>query len=149
MDAIMGFHGLHRFLSNFYRLNTSIEDTFKDEVIYYPTVEHAYQAMKSLDLEVRKKIAGCKRPRDAKRMGRKIRIRKDWEEIKLNVMLDLLREKFSDHGFAELLLRTNNKYLFEVNDHGDRYWGVDIFLEGENHLGQLLMQVRDELRDAL
>lgn len=66
------------------------------EGIVYPTVEHAYQAFKTLNPKIRKQVAELKTPGEAKHFGKSIKLRDCWEWIKLQIMENLLREKFKD-----------------------------------------------------
>lgn len=134
------FDGDFAFLSNFFPSVIIGEDE-----IIYPSVEHYFQAQKTLDLVQRQMIAEAKSPGVAKRMGRRVALRSDWEEIKDKVMLFAVRQKFKDPRLATLLLATKNETLIEGNYWGDTYWGVDVDKGGENHLGKILMQVRMEL----
>lgn len=137
---IDNFSGQFEFLSNF------SDSPVKYEGIEYPTVEHAYQAAKSLDMEDRVHISECPTPGAAKKAGRKVKLRADWESVKDGVMLELLRQKFTDPDLKYQLLETRNAPLIEGNWWGDTYWGVCKGV-GKNMLGQLLMQVRQELRN--
>lgn len=135
---ITSFQGEYRFLSNFHPSPITI----KGQV--YPTVEHAYQAGKALYRDEREMIQQAISPGQAKRLG-KIVIRKpDFEERKLKYMEKCLREKFKDPRLARLLLNTGSQNLIEGNTWGDRFWGV-CHGKGENHLGRLLMKIREEL----
>jgi len=131
----------YSFLSNFYP-----SDVWYDGVLY-PTVEHAYQAAKTFDEQDRKKILEAKTPGQAKRLGRKIKIRDDWEKIKVYVMYELVLQKFCRHPqLRRKLLETKDQTLVEGNKWGDKFWGVDLETKkGRNMLGKLLMQVREEL----
>lgn len=138
------FDGQYAFLSNFY------DSVICHEYIFYPTVEHYFQAMKSTDLKIRKWIADSPTPGEAKRRGRTIQLRPDWEEVKEQVMLDGLRLKFKIPAMREALLSTQSAELIEGNYWHDNTWGncscdkcKDI--EGKNMLGKLLMKVRSEL----
>jgi ribA/ribD-fused uncharacterized protein len=134
------FSGQYAFLSNFYLCHLHTLDGT------YATVEHAYQASKTLDPNQRAFVRRAKTAGEAKRRGRRVTLKPDWEETKLDVMLNLLRQKFSA-GHPELvraLIATAPAELVEGNTWGDRYWGA-VDGEGENHLGHLLMQVRAEL----
>jgi ribA/ribD-fused uncharacterized protein len=133
------FQGSYRWLSNFWVCPIEFGG------INYPSVEHAYQAAKCADVWDRHKILHAKTPGDAKRIGRKSKIRDDWDVVKLDVMLDLLRKKFSIPDLRKKLFDTGNLVLQEGNWWGDKFWGVDLRTNaGENHLGKLLMRVRDE-----
>lgn len=134
------FRGDYRFLSNFWLAFVVLDG------IEYRSVEHAYQAAKTLDPTWRSSIRGCPTPGDAKRMGRRVPMRKDWDDVKVDVMLDLLRQKFQHESLRWLLLDTGNEELVEGNDWGDKFWGR-CRGEGLNLLGELLMQVRSEIRD--
>ena len=103
---ITEFDGKYAFLSNFYHA------PFTYDGIEYPTNEHFFQAMKTLDQEERKKIAAAATPGKAKRMGRQVQLREDWEEIKEAVMLEGLYLKFADEQLADWLLRSEIKEEF-------------------------------------
>lgn len=153
MSAIEGFRGEYRFLSNFFRLPEPIVEIYEDKdsgkmiPVKFHTMEHAYQASKYQSLDKVLEVAACDSPGGAKRKGRQYVARPDWESIKLDVMLYFVRKKFQIPYFKERLLATGEQTLYEVNNHGDVFWGTDTFLDGENHLGYILMQVRQELRD--
>lgn len=141
-EIINNFEHEFAFLSNFY------DSPIVHEGIRYPTVEHYYQAMKTEDLQVRKRISRLPHPAMAKKFGRTVELRKDWENVKLDVMRDGLLLKFSTHeNLRKLLLETGVAKLVEGNTWGDIYWGV-CRGRGQNHLGRLLMQVRTVLREA-
>lgn len=137
---IAEFQGEYRFLSNFYPATVEFEG------ITYPTVEHGYQSAKTLDLAERKRIAALPTPADAKREGRKLKLRDDWDTAKFDVMERCVRCKFThDADLRAKLLATGDAILEEGNDWGDRTWGV-VDGVGENRLGKILMKVRGELR---
>ena len=124
----------HRFLSNFYPA------TIQHEGLVYPTVENAYQAAKCLDPKERLPFLRCG-PGTAKRLGRAVYCRPDWERVKLRTMAILLRIKFLSRPLRQQLLDTGDAELIEGNTWGDTYWGV-YQGNGFNHLGQLLMMER-------
>ena len=139
---IAEFQGDYRFLSNFYPATVEFEG------ITYPTVEHAYQSAKTLDLNDRKRIAALPTPSDAKREGRKLKLREDWERVKFDVMERCVRYKFThDAELRAKLLATGDAILEEGNNWGDQVWGV-VNGVGENRLGKILMKVREELRHS-
>ena len=127
------------FLSNFYPREIEFEG------IIYPTNEHFFQAMKTLDINERKAIANASTPGLAKKMGRSVSLRPDWEDIKDDVMLEGLYRKFADDELADWLLDTGDEELVEGNWWHDRYWGVCDGV-GQNKLGKLLMKVRSEIK---
>lgn len=112
----------------------------------YQSVEHAYQAQKVVDERHRHEIANAGSPAKAKRLARTLPLREDWEEMKDQIMLDLLREKFAQEPERSILLSTGDAELIEGNWWGDRYWGQCPLGTGENKLGKLLMRVRSELQ---
>lgn len=117
------------------------------EEVNFPSVEHAYQAAKCQDYTMRWNVAMQPTPGWAKIWGRKVTLRPDWESIKLQVMLDLVRIKFAVPELRAKLLATGDAELIEGNYWGDRFWGVCKGV-GENHLGKILMQVREEIRNG-
>ena len=139
---IDSFQGQYRFLSNFWPAEIVFEN------LTYPSVEHAYQAAKTLSIDERKRIANLPTASEAKKEGRKLAKRPDWEQVKFQVMEECVRYKFTHH--AELkaqLLATGEAELIEGNDWGDKIWGV-YQGEGENRLGKILMKIREELRKS-
>jgi ribA/ribD-fused uncharacterized protein len=115
---------------------------FEDYV--YPSVEHAYQAAKTLDPKEREYFLQNVRPGLAKLKGKEVTLRPDWDSVKLKVMYDLVKQKFSTEPTRTMLLNTGDAELIEGNTWGDTFWGV-FRGRGENHLGKILMQVRNEL----
>ena len=142
---IVEFDGEYAFLSNFY------DSPIFYEGITYPTNEHFFQAMKTLDIETRKAIAAAPTPGAAKRMGRHVSLRPDWEQVKVDVMRTGLMLKFTDAALAEKLLATGDEELVEGNWWHDNTWGNCHCTEcsrkgGRNLLGMLLMELRKELQ---
>lgn len=143
LEPITSFTGEYRFLSNFYPARVSAVCGLVLQMV--PTVEHAYQASKAESLSDFFKICSANSPAEAKRLGRTIKIRPDFEKIKDYEMLIFLRMKFAHQDLKEKLLATGDRKLIEGNDWGDFYWGV-CNGKGLNRLGNLLMQVRKELQ---
>ncbi len=144
------FDGRYSFLSNFY----PCEVYYKG--IIYPSVEHYYVALKCntdqmIDgkyytcSDFRELIAKVKSPGKVKSIGRTIKIRSDWDNVKLDIMKWGVDQKFKNIELSELLLSTGDQELVEGNYWKDFYWGVCNGV-GENNLGKILMIVRDELR---
>lgn len=146
MDAINGFFGDYRFLSNFYKLDHHVPDLDHGD-IFYPTVEHAYQAMKTTDVESRRLIAKCATAKSAKHCGYKVVLRKEWEEdsFKVDIMRSLLTLKFECPILRAKLLDTYPMVLREVNTWNDKFWGCDRNFIGKNWLGILLMEIREAI----
>ena len=140
------FDGKWAFLSNFYWNEIEFEG------ITYPTNEHFFQAMKTLDIEERRKIANCLTPGQAKRMGRQVALRPDWEEVKEDIMFLGLCLKFADEQLADWLVETGDEPLEEGTTWHDNEWGNCSCpkcrnIEGKNKLGKLLMKVRGMIRE--
>lgn len=114
----------------------------------YNSVEHAYQAAKTLNDNERREIRYKATPNQAKQAGRKCTIRPDWDNVKVEIMESLLREKFSQLPEKNVLLSTGDHILIEGNWWGDRFWGQDPVGNGQNWLGHLLMKIREEIRKS-
>jgi N-glycosidase YbiA len=136
--AITEFQGEYRFLSNFWAAEVYYDSEF------YPTVEHAYQAAKTLDKQERLAVLRCRTPGEAKRMSKTLTLRTDWQKVNLGIMEDLVRQKFSIGILRSQLRKTGDQELIEGNTWGDTFWGV-CNGKGENHLGKILMKVRAEI----
>lgn len=137
---ITKFRGDYNFLSNFYKCKVLLDG------VEYPTVENAFQASKTLDHDERLQFQTCS-PVDAKKLGYKVNLRKDWEYIKDSIMFGLLFQKFIQNSiFNNRLVNTNGRWIIEGNDWGDRYWGCeneDGEWAGKNKLGRMLMVLRE------
>lgn len=141
MNSITSFKGKNRFLSNFWPCKVAYEG------IVYPSSEHAYMAAKTTDLTIRTLIRNCSTPGKAKRLGRSIELRPDWEQVKFAIMYEVVKDKFTRSPIlAAKLKATAGIKLIEGNTWGDTIWGV-CNGKGENHLGKILMRVREELAD--
>lgn len=139
------FVGEYDYLSNFH------ESPVMFGHFRYRTVEHAFQAAKTLGSEARGEIWRAATPGAAKRLGRRVVLRPDWEDVKTDVMRLLVTRKFEDHvDLRRRLLDTGDVPLVEGNGHGDRVWGCvrgpDGTWGGENRLGRILVQVRSAMR---
>lgn len=145
---IMHFTGTHAYLSNFYIEpdGTHVEGEFQAAKCVHPI-----DAVHILTLT----------PGNAKRYGGRVTLKTEWELVKIGIMWNLVRQKFMDHDYLlKLLLATGDAELIEGNTWNDKFWGkvckstnpLDILLEvgsveqwvGENHLGKILMKVREE-----
>jgi N-glycosidase YbiA len=116
---ITEFRGEYRFLSNFWPCAVPIGG------ITYPSSEHAYQAHKTLDHRAREAMAALSTPGDAKRAGKVLDLRTDWERVKKAVMLQVVLVKFMKHAdLAKLLVATGDASLQEGNHWHDNFWGV-------------------------
>jgi hypothetical protein len=144
-QAVINFYGVsdeHGCFSNFaaYPIELGGE--------CWPTSEHYFQAQKFDDAAHREAIRNAKSPMVAARMGRdrKKPLRQDWESVKMSVMTDAVRAKFTQHGeLRAILLATGDAMIIE-HTKNDSYWGDGGDGSGRNMLGQILMQIREELR---
>ena len=134
-EAIISFTGKYRFLSNFHMCYIRWGGGN-----LYPSVENAYQAAKTMDMNERIKFLNIY-PGAAKKLGRTLKLRENWEDVKVGTMLVLLAIKFSEPKLRAKLLATGDAKLVEGNDWGDTYWGV-CNGEGHNMLGKLLVELR-------
>lgn len=134
-------------------------DTFKDRYAILSnfngnipngkTVEHHYQAAKTIIWKWQLDILTADTPGKAKKLGRKVPLRDDWELIKVDVMRELLIRKFSIEYHKTILLSTDDQELIEGNYWHDNFWGVcncGKCSNGQNNLGKLLMELREEIR---
>jgi ribA/ribD-fused uncharacterized protein len=147
MNTVTQFTGGFQFLSNFYPA------PIKMKGLIYPTVEHAFQAAKTLDDAEREWVRQCKAPGQAKRMGKKVTLREDWDEIKVEAMYQMVRMKFRIPVLRKLLLNTGEAKLIEGNTWHDNFWGDckcgNCKNRGRNQLGMILERVRKEAWDTI
>lgn len=151
--CVARFRDEYAFLSNFHKCK--IKDYEGNE---FTSAEAMFQSYKTTDPKIRAKFAKMN-PKEAKAAGRKVKLRSDWEEIKFDVMWYVVYQKFAQNTLlARKLIETSGMRLVEGNTWGDKYWGAvptDVpvkdknvtIWEGENRLGQILMQVRHILLD--
>lgn len=134
---IAKFEGSYRFLSNFYEAPvTYLGLTFRNN-------EAAFQAAKCQE-----RMAEFQEldPSAAKRLGRRVKLRPDWESIKDQVMYEVCKAKFSQNtDLRDKLVATGDAELVEGNTWGDKIWGI-CNGQGKNRLGKILMKVRTELQ---
>ena len=113
-------------------------------------MEHAFQAAKTRDLEIRKRFQNVSSPAKAKKIGRRLKLGASWEQLKVRVMRGLIQQKFSQPEFRGLLLETGTQHLTEGNMWCDNFWGQCgcdkcASTRGGNKLGTLIMEVRIDL----
>jgi ribA/ribD-fused uncharacterized protein len=137
-NTISGFFGDFRWLSNFHVC----------PIVYggitYPSTEHAYQAAKTEDRAIKLSFLD-KTPARARKMGQELPLPPDWEALKLKVMHDVNFLKYDQNeALRELLRLTGDAILVEENYWNDRFWGI-CRGTGENHLGRILMRVRENM----
>lgn len=135
------FDGEYAFLSNFYECPV-IYDGIK-----YANSEAAYHAQKTLSADEREQFTTLT-PSQSKKLGRKITLRPDWEDVKTQIMYEIVLAKFTQNtDIAAKLLATGDQELIEGNHWNDTCWGVCNGI-GENRLGKILMRVREELKSG-
>ena len=153
MDCIIRFEGEYRFLSNFYSSEITLTHLPFDKVVTdpvtYATLEHAYQAAKTGNREDRNTIINAATPGASKRLGKYVNLREDWEDVKEQIMFELLIEKFTKHeDLKSKLLETKGVCLVEGNSWHDNTWGTCFCIRcsgfGKNLLGTMLMKIRDQ-----
>lgn len=115
----------------------------------WQTSEHYFQAQKFENKEYQDKIRNADSPMMAAQLGRsrKERILKNWDNVKLNVMYEVVKAKFTQHpDLTQLLLDTQDAKIIEHTENDD-YWGDGGDGKGKNMLGKILMKVREELKN--
>lgn len=136
---IDSFRNEYYFLSNFFDAEVEYEG------IIYKNNEAAFQAQKVLNDDEKQKFSDLN-PREAKRLGRKVKLRSDWRKVREKYMYEICKAKFQQHeDLSEKLLKTGNQELIEGNAWNDTFWGV-CNGKGENRLGKILMDIREELK---
>lgn len=140
---ITAFSGEYAFLSNFYAHPVTLDGET------YPTAEHAFQPLKTLQPTERLKVRESPSPYTVKRLGKRVTLRDDWDSLRFEVMERVVRAKFSDPELAARLCETGAHELIEGNNWRDTTWGCVRSQgggwKGQNHLGKILMKVRAEL----
>lgn len=140
---IKEFQGNYRWLSNFAPVDIQIDNRI------YPSVEHAYMAMKAPDNDEWKNFCANKSNSagKVKKASRAIKLRHDWnDELRLILMSGLLMIKFTQEPFRSQLISTGNQNIQEGNYWNDKFFGICLKTgEGENHLGRLIMNIRDKI----
>lgn len=143
--AIGSFRGKYRFLSNMYVCPNLI--SYQGMQAY--TVEHLMQAAKTHEPTERRWVLESSTPKLAKSRGRRVRLSPGWDDERLEIVEDIVREKFTQDELSSQLIATEDAYLAEGNSWGDTFWGVDSLSgRGENHLGIILMKIRNEISSA-
>ena len=143
-DAITDFRKEYFFLSNFYMCPVAFEGTV------YPSSEHAYMASKTDDNRIREHILSLETAREARNYGQTFALRPHWDDVKYTYMKKVLQDKFTRNPhLGKKLIETGNRQLVEKGTWHDQYWGICTCKqhqgEGKNALGQILMEIREEL----
>lgn len=140
MEKITEFTGEYLFLSNFYLSKVEYDG------LIFQNVEAAFQSSKITNKKMKKKFCQMN-PIKAKLTGEKLETTvENWEELKFDIMEKICYNKFtSNEVLKNRLLKTENKELINNNMRGDTIWGISNGI-GENHLGRILMKIREELK---
>lgn len=144
-NAISSFTGNYAFLSNFYPAPV----TYMGQT--YANSEAAFQAQKTCCAKEQQQfsIFRLHNPAEAKKRGRKLNLRPDWNKIKIPLMYEICICKFMQNPeLRDALIATGNRLLIEDNTWGDYFWGT-VNGQGENQLGLILMDVREKLKWSL
>lgn len=137
MKAISSFRGQYFFLSNYFPAPVTYQG------ITFQNSEAAFQAMKCPSMAAQ---FAALPPDKAKKFGRTVQLRGDWESVKEQIMYDICLAKFTQNiDLCRMLVATGDSELIEGNTWNDKCWGV-CYGEGENKLGKILMRIREELR---
>lgn len=143
------FKGQYYFLSNFYP-----HPIYYGGMIY-TTSEHAYQAMKATNEEDARLVRNQLTAKMAKLIGGEIKKREDWDSVSYDLMLEIVRAKFQNPLLRAKLLDTGDEYLKEGNYWHDNIWGdctcgrEKCQTPGKNWLGEILMRVRNEIKNQI
>lgn len=137
-NVITDFSGDYDFLHNAYPALVFVDNEA------YPSVEHAFQASKTDDVDLRKQIREASDIRAVKKIGRKVVLKDNWDDIKYDVMRELIMQKFITHLDLKIKLLLTLYCGFKT--YQDTFWGVDANGAGENNLGVILFSVREDIR---
>lgn len=152
INTITHFKDDYYFLNNFYPTNITLFSSELNRDLIFRSSEHAYMAAKSKDPSEWENftLAGnLLTASQAKKAGRKLKLRSDWDEVKLGYMKTIVKAKFDQNPLIRnLLIQTYPRKLEEGNYWNDTYWGI-CKGKGENHLGKILMEIRDNYVSVL
>ena len=140
-EPIVSFSDEYRWLSNFWPVYVEFDG------VTYTSVEHAYVASKTTDLNMRKIVATTESPGKVKRIGRTLTLRSDWDDVRIAFMTSLIDQKFDYIPLAQKLKATGDRPIIEGNTWGDTFWGQSPLGNGENNLGKIIMNKREKLND--
>lgn len=138
---IKEFQNEYRWLSNFAPVKIILDG------IEFPSVEHAYMSAKSDDFKWKGFCANSLNTAgEVKKASKNIRLKENWEDIKLGIMEKCLEQKFNTQPYKSLLMKTQDEHIQEGNRWNDKFWGVCLKTnKGENNLGKLIMKIREKL----
>lgn len=144
MKIIDSFTGEFKFLNNAFPCNVEYQ------AMDCKSAEHAYQMAKmidadSLDRNLHMDIADADTITKARRLGRSKPVSSGWDQLRLNVMEQILESKFENFELGIQLMLTGDAQLVQGMEN-DLFWGQNSAGLGENQMGLLLMKVRDKLK---
>ena len=140
--CIKEFQGEYRWLSNFYDCDIIIND------IKYKSVEHAYQSMKTADINWKMVCSDFNNSAGKiKKYSKNIKVDSDWKNKNVDIMYSLLVQKYNKEPFYSLLLNTGDSIIQEGNTWNDTFFGIDLKTGiGKNVLGILIMKIRNNFK---
>jgi len=143
MNNELRFNGETHPLSNFYPAKINVDGKI------YKTAEHYYQSEKATNTMDKSRVMQAESPSNARRIGKQIKKRADFDEIKDIIMYKGVKAKFTQNVEVKAyLLATGDRYLIEDASFSP-YWGTGYNDMGENKMGKMLMQIRDELKQEM
>lgn len=116
--------------------------------LFYPTLEHYYQASKFKNVAYHERIRKCGSPKRASELGKSKNeiIRGNWDDLKIEIMTEAIRLKFDQHTeIRNILASTEDRLLIENSPYGN-FWGIGRTGEGLNYLGTILMRIRMNIK---
>lgn len=139
---IKEFQKEYRWLNNFAPVKITL-----DNIDYY-SVEHAYMSAKSDNIEWKKFCSDSEnKAGDVKRKSKTLKVKDNWNEIKIQIMRECIKQKFNQEPYKTKLLNTGTEYIQEGNMWNDKFWGVCLKTnKGQNNLGKLIMEIRNQLK---
>lgn len=142
---IKEFQGEYRWLSNFAPCKIIYNQ------VYYHSVEAAYMSAKSVDADWKVFCANHRNTAgQIKKASRNVQLVDNWEDIKLSVMEECIRQKFNQEPYKSQLIATGDEYIQEGNNWNDKFWGFCLKTnKGQNNLGKLIMKIRDDLIEEI
>lgn len=138
-------NGEYGCFSNFSKHEFELEDKC------WKTSEHYFQAKKFVGTEHEEEVRLANTPMEAAKLGRDRNrpLRRDWEEVKDDIMKKAVLAKFTAHkDIKEILIATGDAEIIETTS-DDYYWGCGTKRNGKNMLGKILMEVRMILKSSL
>ncbi len=142
---------IHEYIENVYCLDNFSAFEVEIDGIVYKTAEHAFQAIKFKDTapQICQQIIRAKSPFEAREIAQKNKVlrRKDWSEVKYEIMEKVLYEKAIQNSYVKekLLATDNNQIVEDCGSDDDKDWGCGLDGTGQNNLGKIWMRIRSKL----